>query len=72
MTKVMLNGEEIELVDELEPGYLELDKLTDEDLGIDEQVDTIEIRPINLDDTQKLEFPDLSSTQEIPVGDNNE
>ncbi len=72
MTKVLLNGEYIELVDELEPGYLELDKLTDEDLGIDNQEDTIEINPINLEDTQEFVFPDLSSTQEIPVGDNNE
>lgn len=58
MTKVFYNGEYIELADELEPGYLELDLLTKNKNDLE---DTIEIKNINLEDT--IEFN---------LGDNNE
>lgn len=60
MTKVKYNGEYIELCDELEPGYLELDLLTEED-KVDE-----------LEDTKEFNFNSLEDTQILNVGDNDE
>lgn len=51
MTKVLYNGEFIDLKDELEPGYLELDLLTKKENNLE---NTIEIKNINLEDT--IEF----------------
>lgn len=57
MTKVLYNGEYIELKDELEPGYLELDLLTE---SINDLEDTIEIKNINLEDTKEFNLGDLN------------
>lgn len=68
MTKVMYNGEEIELHSELEPGYMELDMLTDLD-DRDENLDnTLEMKSINLEDTQEIDLNNLEDTQEIELG----
>lgn len=62
--KVLCNGEYIELQEELEPGYEELDLhiINEEKNEIDEKKleNTIEIKPINLEDTQTFELGDLN------------
>jgi len=62
--KVLYNGEYIELKEELEPGYEELDlhiineeKNESNDKNLE---DTIEIKPINLEETQTFELGDLN------------
>ena len=60
MAKVLYNGNYIELKDELEPGYKELDLLTDVKSDLDDLEDTIVIDSINLEDTQKLDLGDLN------------
>lgn len=66
MTKVMYNGKYVELQDELEPGFLELDILN----GAENQKDNTEN---NLEDTKILNLFDLDDTQELKFGDlNNE
>lgn len=66
MTKVIYNGKEIELIDELEDGYMELDILTNDEENIklenDGDInleDTIELKPINLEDTQEFKIGDI-------------
>ena len=58
MTKVIYNGKEIELIDELEDGYMELDMLINDD-KINKLEDTIELKTINLEDTQEFQFGDI-------------
>ena len=69
MTKVLYNGTYIELCDELEPGYKELDMLNPVEEKNDYLEKTIEFDPINLDDTQEF---DLDDTQEYNLGDIHE
>lgn len=45
MSKVIFNDKEIDIVDELDPGYEEFDSVNEIDLD-----DTIEIKPINEED----------------------
>ena len=61
MTKVKYNGEYIDLCDELEPGYEELDLL-----------DAMDDNLVNLEDTQEIRVNNLEDTQIIDLGDNNE
>ena len=62
----MYNGKYVELQDELEPGFLELDILN----GAENQKDNTEN---NLEDTKILNLFDLDDTQELKFGDlNNE
>lgn len=71
MTKVMYNGNEIELLDELEVGYRELDMLTDK-TNIEENLeDTIELKKINLENTVEFNVKDLEDTQDLELGDIN-
>lgn len=68
MAIVTYNGKEIELHSELEPGYMELDILTDLD-DRDENIDnTLEMKSINLEDTQEIDLNNLEDTQEIELG----
>lgn len=70
MTKVLYYGKEIELIDELESGYMELDLLTEE---IERKLeDTIELEPINLQDTIELNLDSLEDTHEMKLGDFHE
>ncbi len=68
MTKVIYNGEEIELHSELEPGYMELDILTDLNDRSQNLEDTMEMKPINLEDTMEVDLDNLSDTQEMELG----
>ena len=68
MTKLLYKGKYIELQDELEPGYKELDML-DTEKNLD---DTIEITPLDLTDTLELNLEELKNTQELKLGDLNE
>ena len=54
MTKVMYNGKIIELADELDDGFEELDMLNPLKKNSEDLENTIELKPINLEDT--LEF----------------
>lgn len=58
MVKVLYNGNYIELKDELEPGYAELDLLSNDN-------------DVNLEDTQELKFDNLENTKEWDFGDLN-
>ena len=69
MTRVLYNGEYIELCDELEKGYKELDLLEPKENNLE---DTIELKKINLEDTQEFNFDELENTKEINLGDINE
>lgn len=69
MTKVMYNGKEIELVDELEVGYMELDMLTNDDKLFNNLEDTIELKPLNLEHTMEFDVSSLENTQELDLGD---
>lgn len=71
MTKVLYNGEYIDLCDELEPGYKELDILTDIDEDKRDLEDTMEMKSINLDDTLEFKIRDLNDTQELDLGEIN-
>lgn len=68
MTKVLYNGEYIELCDELEKGYEELDLLESKKDNLE---DTIELKKINFEDTQEFNFNELEDTKEIDLGDFN-
>ena len=70
MGKLLYNGEYIEVDDELEKGYKELDLLdtSNKEEGLE---NTIEMKSINLDNTLELEKMDLENTQEIELGDIN-
>ena len=59
MTKVVYNGEIIELVDKLEKGFKELDMLTSDN-------------EINLENTMEFKTSDLEKTQELNLGDIHE
>ena len=72
MTKVIYNSKEIELVDELEDGYMELDMLTDNDKKTNNLDDTMELKPVNLEDTMEIKVIDLDDTQELNFGDIHE
>ncbi len=60
MTVVKYHGTDIELCDELEPGYRELDLITKEE------------RVNDLDDTKEIKLDSLEDTQIINIGDNHE
>lgn len=60
MTKVMYNGNLIELADELEEGFAELDMLNPLKKNIEDLENTIELKPINLEDTMELFFSDTN------------
>ena len=68
MTKVLYNGEYIELEDELEEGYKELELLMPKKTDLD---DTMELKKINFDDTQEFNFDELENTKEIDLGELN-
>lgn len=54
--KVIVDGKEIELIDNLEPGAIELDKLTEEDTKNSENTeDTIELTEEMLDIIKEME-----------------
>lgn len=72
MAIVTYNGKEIELHSELEPGYMELDILTDLDDRNQNLEDTKEIKPINLEDTMEVDLDNFEDTQEIELGVINE
>ena len=56
MTRVLYNGEYIELKDELEPGYKELDSLTNKK----DEENKNESPQINLEDTKEFDLGDLN------------
>lgn len=60
MTKVMYNGKIIELSDELEEGFAELDMLNPSKINNEELENTIELNPINLVDTKELFLGDIN------------
>ena len=60
MTKVMYNGKIIELSDELEEGFAELDMLNPLKKNGDDLENTIELKPINLEDTMELFLGDTN------------
>lgn len=60
MSKVMYNGNLIELSDELEEGFAELDMLNPLKKNSDDLENTIELKPINLEDTMELFFGDTN------------
>lgn len=68
MTKVIYNGQEIELIDELEDGYMELDMLTNDE-KFNKLDDTVELKTLNFEDTVELKTVDLEDTQELEFGD---
>ncbi len=72
MTKVLYNGKEIELDDDFEPGFMELDMLTPEEQEDRKLEDTMELQPVNLEDTMELDISDLEDTQELDLGEINE
>lgn len=59
--KVLCNGEYIEFKDELEPGYEELDlHIIEEEKNNNINLEnTIELKPVNLEDTQTYELGEL-------------
>lgn len=71
MTKLNYNGEEIEIDDELEKGYMELDLMTDDNEELDK---TIELDVNSLDKTVELSTDDLNNTQDLieNIGNINE
>lgn len=71
MTKVMYNGNEIELIDELEVGCRELDMLTNNLKSKENLENTIELKKINLEDTIEFNTINLENTQELELGDIN-
>lgn len=60
MTKVMYNGNLIELSDELEEGFAELDMLNPLKKNSEDLENTIELKPINLEDTMELFLGDTN------------
>ncbi|MBQ9853560.1 MAG: hypothetical protein IJO57_00820 [Bacilli bacterium] len=60
MTKVMYNGNLIELSDELEEGFAELDMLNPLKKNREDLENTIELKPINLEDTMELFLGDTN------------
>lgn len=72
MTKVMYNGNEIELADELEYGYKELDMLIKEKRTVDRLEENIELNNINLDNVFELKLNNLQSANKNDLGDVNE
>lgn len=65
MTKVKYNNEEIELEDEFEEGFMELDLITNDEETNDELENTMEIDIEELDKTKEFNFNDLSDTQDL-------
>ena len=54
--KVIVDGKEVELIDNLEPGAIELDKLTEEDTKNSESTEnTIELTEEMLDKIKEME-----------------
>lgn len=72
MTKVIYNGKEIELFSELEPGYMELDLLTNLDNTNSDLENTIEMKVPNLKDTTEIDLNKLKETIETKTGVTNE
>lgn len=64
MTKVEYNGKEIELEDEFEKGFMELDLMTDNDEPDKDLDKTVEIDIEELEKTKELNL-DLSDTQDL-------
>lgn len=62
--KVLCNGEYIEFKDELEPGFKELDlHIIDEEAVENNNINlenTIELKSVNLEDTQPYELGELN------------
>ncbi len=74
MTKVMYNGNEIEIADDLEKGFMELDLITDDNEVNSELEKTMEIDIDELEKTKNLELNDLNDTQDLTesIGNINE
>lgn len=75
MTKVMYNGEEIELQDEFEKGFFELDLITsDDEETVDELEKTIELDINELENTKELTIDNIEDTQNLTesIGNINE
>lgn len=64
MTKVNYNGQEIELEDEFEKGFVELDLITDDEEN-EELENTIEIDIEDLENTKEFTLEDLNNTEDL-------